>query len=496
MKRNFEYYLTAFILFTATLFNCQAVTLPEVIEKEIILSKITVPEKNGMTVRGIVVDENESPVAGVVVNDGKNFTVTDINGFYYLPTDLTRSKFIQLSIPAQFEIEKEVVSSFYAKLTHKANVNRRDFRLKKRTTQSNEFVFLALSDPQIKNMSQMNRMETETFPDLRTTIRSQGNKESYIMTLGDNVFDVMELFTLYKYQFNTLRTPVFSTIGNHDFDLRYKDLHNSENPLANYAEEIYESHFGPVDYSFNVGNVHVISMKNIDNFFNKKYTEQFTSDQLEWLKNDLSYVSKDQVIFLNIHAPTSNKTSNGSGNTRNTARLLEILKGYTVHIFAGHTHFFENQEPAPGIYEHNIGAVCGAWWAGHVNRCGAPNGYLVVNVKGKDVKWHYKSTGKDISYQFHTYKPGEFASQASFVVANVWDCDATYKVRWYEDGQLKGTMENFSDEDQDFITMKNGKSTGYKTNHLFRAQPSSMAREITIEVINRFGETYTQTVKL
>lgn len=62
----------------------------------------------------------------------------------------------------------------------------------------------------------------------------------------------------------------------------------------------------------------------------------------------------------------------------------------------------------PVIYEHNIGAACGAWWAGHVNRCGAPNGYLVVNVTGDDISWQYKATGRPFDYQFRVYKPGEF----------------------------------------------------------------------------------------
>ena len=33
-----------------------------------------------------------------------------------------------------------------------------------------------------------------------------------------------------------------------------------------------------------------ITMKNIDKYINKSYTEQFTAEQLEWLKKDLSFV--------------------------------------------------------------------------------------------------------------------------------------------------------------------------------------------------------------
>lgn len=98
--------------------------------------------------------------------------------------------------------------------------------------------------------------------------------------------------------------------------------------------------------------------------------------------------------LLNIHAPVANTTVEGGDNVRNANALFRILRPYKVHIFSGHTHYYENTLPAAGIYEHNIGAACGAWWAGHVNRCGAPNGYLVVTVKGDDVKWRYKATGR------------------------------------------------------------------------------------------------------
>ena len=71
------------------------------------------------------------------------------------------------------------------------------------------------------------------------------------------------------------------------------------------------------------------------------------------------------------------------------------------------------------IIEHNIGAACGGWWAGWVNQCGAPNGYMVVDVDGERVKWHYKATRRDFSYQFRIYNKGEFTAQSSLVPA-VW----------------------------------------------------------------------------
>ena len=196
-----------------------------------------------------------------------------------------------------------------------------------------------------------------------------------------------------------------------------------------------------------------------------------------------------------VHQGGHHQTDKGGGNAEDAESLKEIVSPYNVHIFAGHTHFFENNQVTPNLYEHNIGAACGAWWAGHVNRCGAPNGYLVVEVKGNAATWYYKATGHDSDYQFRVYRPNEFKSQADYLVVNVWDWDPTYQVTWSENGIEKGCMEQFDDEDQDYIDM-HGKPSGYHTSHLFRCHPSAGVKDVQIKVINRFGETFTKNVTL
>ena len=69
-------------------------------------------------------------------------------------------------------------------------------------------------------------------------------------------------------------------------------------------------------------------------------------------------------------------------------------------------------------------------------------------------------------------------------------------LNWYEDGVLKGAMQAFDDEDQDYINMVKGKKTGYRTRHLFRAQPSKDAKSVKVVVKNRFGEIFTEEIKL
>jgi len=57
-------------------------------------------------------------------------------------------------------------------------------------------------------------------------------------------------------------------------------------------------------------------------------------------------------------------------------------------------------------------------------------------------------------------------------------------------------MEQFEYEDHNFITMKNGKGTSYHTLHLFRAIPSAASKNIKVEITNRFGEVYSETISL
>lgn len=448
---------------------------------------------------GKVLDNDGRGIPGVVVNNGMNFTKTDSKGAWLLPTDTTESKFVAISTPAAYILPQHegLADGFYVSVKKLASAGgKHDFRLEKRRKPAERFYYLAISDPQVRNAHEMKRWRQESVEDLTTLIDSLKQSEEVIaMTLGDLVFDQMPLFDEYKTSVKNTGATFFQCIGNHDFDLRYQDLHNMEKGTPVYAEMIYNSYFGPTDYSFNMGKVHIITMKNLNYVGKKAYVECLTGDQLAWLKKDLSYVPKGSLVILNMHAAGWNKVENG-GNVRNSNRLQEVLKDYKVHVFCGHTHFCQNNEVTPNLYEHNIGAACGAWWAGWVNQCGAPNGYMLVDVNGTDLKWHYKGTRHSFSYQFRLYNKGEFATQSSFVVANIWDWDSTCKAVWYQDGKPMGDMEQFTDSDEERASQLKDRTKAPKTAHLFRVMPADGAKEIKVVFTNRFGESFSQTLKL
>ena len=452
------------------------------------------PADKAVLLKGTVVDEEGRGIAGVVVNNGREFCRTDRHGAWQLLTDSTVSKFVSISTPRECVLPQTdgIASGFYIPVgeafRHKtANI----FRLQRRDSISDHFHYIAISDPQILNAHDMKRWRTETVAAImRTASQLRKTGDVVGMTLGDVVFDNMNIYPQYVKSIRNRRMTFFQCIGNHDFEKAYADLHNSELGVEKYAERMFGKYFGPVNYSFNIGKAHVVTIKNINYRGGCKYEEEITDEDLQWLKRDLSYVSKNMVVILNMHAPAWNSME-PIDNILNADRLRELLAPFEAHVFAGHTHFFENVEVAPTLYQHNIAAACGAWWTSNLNRDGAPNGYMVVDVDGTKLTWKYKLANVKGDCQMRVYKPGEFRTQKDCFVANVWEWDPHCRVVWYEDGKYKGLMQRFTDNDEAFLLTKPKKHQLAKTCHLFRAHPSSKKyRYMKIIFINRFGETF------
>lgn len=441
---------------------------------------------------GKVLDENGKSIAGVVVNNGSRFTQTDDAGQWTLPTDTNFSKFVYISTPADYCLPRanSLAKGHYISVGKLAQEDKHDFILQKRKKKNDKICYIAISDPQVRNQKDLNRWNSETIVDLKHVTDSISKQREIVsVSLGDLVWDKMHLFEEYVASLDGLKLTAFQCIGNHDFDLRYQGLNNMPEGTPVYGEMVYNSHFGPTDYSFNLGKAHFITLCNINYMGGKCYREGITGAQLQWIKNDLSFVPKGSLVIISMHAAGWNKVEN-EGNVVNAKALAEVLKDYKVHVFAGHTHFAQNNEVSDNLYEHNIGAACGAWWKSHTNRCGAPNGYMIVDIDGDELHWRYKPTGQSSDLQMKVYSKGEFESQLDYVVANIWDYDSTCKVEWLEDGLNKGEMERFTDVDKTYASIQ----SVCATNHLFRVKPSAQAKSVTIVYTNQWGEKTTQKV--
>lgn len=308
----------------------------------------------------------------------------------------------------------------------------------------------------------------------------------------------MDLFEPYKESMENLGGISYQVMGNHDYNKVFKSFHYmSENDIhhGNYAEKIYEDHFGPINYSFDIGNFHVLVLESIDYKGGRfSYNEKINKSQINWVKEDLKYVDKSKTLLLNLHATMGNEMY-PQDNIDNFDELYEIIKDYNTHIFSGHSHQMYNNIIADNIYEHNVGASCGVWWADHYNQCGTPNGYLVVELEDNNVKWYYKCTGKDYNHKFRAYLPGEFKRKPKYLVVNMWDYDPNCKLELFVDGEYYGELERFKDYDQAHSDISHKYFFPHrdkKTDHLFKAKLGKQYKEIEIKLTNRFGEIYTE----
>lgn len=108
-------------------------------------------------VKGSVKDNTGKPISGVVVTDGAHFNTTDAEGNYVLNTDPTRYPMVYISTPAAYELPSKegVADGFYQYLDAGKSENQYDFVLTKRQKPVDEFVYIVLSDPQVRNEKQL-----------------------------------------------------------------------------------------------------------------------------------------------------------------------------------------------------------------------------------------------------------------------------------------------------------------------------------------------------
>jgi hypothetical protein len=86
------------------------------------------------------------------------------------------------------------------------------------------------------------------------------------------------------------------------------------------------------------------------------------------------------------------------------------------------------------------------------------------------------------------------------LIANVWNWDPNWQVAWYEDGEQRPPMEQYTAQDPMSVGLYGGPALPstrqwiepMTTAHLFRCTPAPTAREVRIEATDRFGTRYTE----
>jgi hypothetical protein len=347
----------------------------------------------------------------------------------------------------------------------------------------------------------MKRFQAETVPDVKAMVAAHAGVPAFGVGCGDLMFDDLSLFPGYEQAVSDMGLPFLQVKGNHDLDQLGRSTEAATAPFV--------ARYGPTYFSFNVGAIHYIVLDDVM-WHGTGFIGYVDERQLRWLEADLAHVERGRTVVLFQHIPmisTQYRRRNerapglGSGVTNRMA-LYRLLQPYKAHVMSGHTHENENVLEN-GLFDHVHGAVCGAWWTGAIGQDGSPNGYGVYEADGESLKWHYKATGKPSTYQLRVYGPGTDSKQPNVLMANVWNWDPEWKVTWVEDGRPRGPMESFIANDPLAAKQMTGpalpQGRGWiepaPTSHMFRCTPSSGAREVRVEVVDRFGASYSEEWK-
>ena len=435
------------------------------------------------TVYGYVKDINGAPIKGVAVSDGFNIVTTDDKGYYTMDVS-TDTWYIYISVPAEYEIPTNEFGQpcFYKK--YPGESPQYDFVLTPLAGGKEEkFALFTFGDPQVSSATTLKRFQNEAIPSIRThceEIEASG-VTCYGITLGDIISNGGKNTSEFRddmrdgFSVSSVGMPVFQVMGNHD-----NTFFNAERPLFSdsrnstfelKAQREHEDIFGPANYSFNRGDVHIIGMRNIiynTHLSSSQYSTGFLQSQYEWLKQDLALVSKDKLVVLCVHIPLYN------GNGSHVQSVLSLLDEYNeAHIFSGHVHtqrlynHKNNTESNHKVYEHNTCAVCGAWWSSNIASDGTPNGYNVFIGNGNTFSdWYYMGNNEGMntrSHQMRLYR-GNAVSGADItgsnsngtkgyyafnfdentLLANVYNADSDWTIEVYEDGKKTGEMTKVS----------------------------------------------------
>ncbi|HMR19733.1 MAG TPA: calcineurin-like phosphoesterase family protein [Sphingobacterium sp.] len=515
---------------------------------------VHIPDRAGMNVKGQVA-ANGVGIPNAVVSDGFEVTVTDAKGIYYLKSE-KKNGYVFISIPGNYEVARDGnIPQFFKRFasTQVPIVERMDFVLQ--PVNNEKHIVLAMADLHLAARTRdLAQFESGFLPDANQTIESYTNQgyKVYGLTLGDLAWEsywYSNKFALPEYvvQMNRINCPVFNTIGNHDHDPYYADDW--------YAENAYRHNLGPNYYSFNLGDIHYVVLDNTE-YINtggsvgvmgdRSYNALISEEQLAWLKKDLATIQdKSKPLVVAMHIPLLNapgidangNETQGSVRVSGGTRLInEILVPFSdVHVFSGHSHINWAKQYGDNLIEHNIGAVSATWWwtgyhtDNHICKNGAPGGYAIINRTNNDFSWYYKGIGFEKDYQFRTYDLNEihitaanFAPNATDAVlapyvwdyavpnkkneilVNVWGYDPEWNIEILEGGTSLPVTRVTGRDPLHIISynierIKAGSTptSSFVTSaprHLFKATASSANSTVQINVTDRFGNVYRETM--
>ncbi len=202
---------------------------------------------------------------------------------------------------------------------------------------------------------------------------------------------------VYMEMHHSIDHDIYPVMGNHDMVAAIPEDGTlpSEDPRA-----IYRNKMG-IDrtyYSFDAAGYHFVVLDSIHITGGPlKYHGFVWPEQLEWLKRDLSRVTKGTGIVLATHVPiltafysaTRGSTAPAPKNRVmvNNKEVLSLFEDHNlILILQGHLHVIEMLRWRNATFITG-GAISGKWWRGP--RMDTGEGFCVITLRGDRVEWEY-----------------------------------------------------------------------------------------------------------
>ena len=412
--------------------------------------------------RNSIHDENEPGLEGISVSNGREIVKTNAKGQWQLPHDDDTIFFVIKPSGWMTPVNKHQLPQFF--YIHKPAGSPKTFRYKgvdptgplprsinfalHKTDEPTEFKAIFFGDPQPSNIEQVDYIKHDIIEEL------VGTDARFGVTLGDIMFDKLELFPQSNADIALIGIPWFNVIGNHDL--------NMDADRDSDSDETFHRLFGPSYYSFDYGPVHFIVLDDVDwakRNGKRGYHGGIDEEQMAFVKNDLALVSEKKLVCLMMHIPLPKV-----GNRRELYRLIE-KRPHTLSI-SGHEHWHahkyigaEDDWRGDKPHHHIVNVtVSGTWWKGRKDevgiphttmRDGAPNGYSIITFKDTEHVLEFKAARQPATYQMNVFAPDQVKATdtgKTQIYVNVFNgsINSTVKMRLSKSDQwitLKKVME-------------------------------------------------------
>lgn len=322
-----------------------------------------------------IFDKGDRPLRSVAVSDGLNVVQTGNDGTFTLPGH-DKERFVFITTPSGYRTDNK----HYRRV--KGKNGNYQFGLQPfagRVAKDGSHKFVHIADTEIFN--------TQNHEDWVNNVRdySKNEKAAFIIHTGDICYE-----NGLKNHINLMNTtnmdcPMFYCIGNHDL------------VKGKYGEELFESIYGPVFYSFDMGNVHYIVTPMLGGDHAPSYK---MSDVYHWMKNDLALVPKSKAVMVFNH---------------------DLLTSDDTFIYG-------KNEPEPiNLNEHNLKAwIYGHWHINYMRKQGDVYGISTATLDKGGID-HSTSAFRVM----HVDGEGDFTSELRYTYI-----DKNIQIASLSDGQM------------------------------------------------------------